>query len=649
MPPDAPPTTSVARIARDLRAALGAFGATPRVLALVWRAQRGYAAALLGLSLLQGLHPLAEVWLAKQIVDGLATARLGPGDPWDSAPTLMGVVALRAGLAVLNAASQAPSRFVWQQLGDCLTRDVNRLILVKANSLRDIALFENPRFHDQLLKAQHEAGTRPINMLRALTSALRTVLTLCSMLAVLGALGPGLVLVVVGATLPHVVVLFRQGGQQWQINDAMFPEVRKMGYLRRILTSQREAKEIRLFGLGDHFLSEYLRSFAEFHRRYATLRWQHWRWNTAFALLSGLGAAASYGYVVWLAALGAISVGGLVLYAGALAHVRSSLSDVLWQVGAFYRDALFSRNLFSFLDLAPTMEDVSPSARRPPAAQLTDGVELRNVGFAYPGVERAVLRDVSITIRPGQTVALVGENGAGKTTLVKLITRLYDPTSGQVLVDRVDLRQLDLDAWRRRIAVVFQDSAHYSLTARENIGVGNLALAHDEGAVRRAAALARADTVVERLPAGYDTVLGAGFAAVGRGAELSGGEWQKVALARAFMRVVSSASADGASGDDGAGDGAQLLILDEPTAALDARAEHELYQRFRELTRGRATLLISHRFSTVRMADHIAVLEDGRITEQGSHDDLIARSGTYARLYAMQAERYLESASEERL
>ncbi|HEV2121362.1 MAG TPA: ABC transporter ATP-binding protein, partial [Chloroflexota bacterium] len=502
----------------------------------------------------------------------------------------------------------------------------------------------------------NEAGHRPLNIISSLVWMVRATLTLVSMAAVLFAFQPVLALIIVLVNLPNIYVRFRQGKEQWVINNWSVPEVRMMNYFRRLLTDKVDAKEIRLFGLGDYFLGEHARTFDTFHRRYSLMRRRHWGWNSALAALAGLGMAGAYGYIVLHVAAGTSTLGDLLLYTGALTAVQQNLATLTWQVSSFYQGNLFVRNLFEFLDMPPSMPEPPPGTKPPVPAPLQQGIELRGVAFAYAGSNRNVLEDVTLVIRPGQTVALVGENGAGKTTLVKLLTRLYDPTAGQIFVDGVDLRAYDLESWRRQIAVVFQDFTRFNLPARENIGLGRFEHAEDLMRVQAAAGRGGADTVISRLPDGYDTMLGRRFSGIGHdGVDLSGGEWQKIALSRAFMRagdvplspspspssipLSPSPSPSMREGNDGSG-GAQLLILDEPTAALDARAEHELFLRFNDLTRGKTTLLISHRFSTVRMADHIAVLEDGRITEQGSHQELMARGATYARLYGMQAERY---------
>ncbi|MBI3971347.1 MAG: ABC transporter ATP-binding protein [Chloroflexi bacterium] len=644
---------------------------TPRIVGLVWRAHPWYALGALLLNAAQGVSPMLHAWLAKLVLDAIAAAVSGAGEPAAAVPYILALAAARALYSLGDASLRAPAHLVWQQLADYVTRDVQALLLRKATSRRDIAFFESPRYYDLLERARNDAGFRPINLVNTLLAIFRTVLGLLAAGGVLFALQPLLPALLVACSLPQFVVQFRQGREVWALNDSSIPEVRWMGYVRRVLTERAEAKEVRLFGLGGYFLGEHQRAFESYRARYAAQRVRHWRWNTALAALGGVAGAAGYGYIVVLALSGRSSVDDIVLYTAALAAVQGATEGLVSQLASVYEGNLFARNVFACLDLAPALpERRAPEARRV-AVPLRAGIELRGVGFTYAGTERPVLHDVSFAIRPGQSVALVGENGAGKTTLVKLLTRLYDPTAGRILVDGVDLREHDLDDWRRQIAVVFQDFMRYALVARENIGVGNVPLIEDLAAVRAAARRGGAHEVVARLPDRYEAMLGRRFKGSGSdGVDLSGGEWQKVALSRAFMRVplTPGPSSTGGRGEPGVtagasrparpadgpplgaalsrdgsgarGEGAQLLILDEPTAALDARAEHELYLRFRELTRGRSTLLISHRFSTVRMADHIVVLDGGRIAEEGTHAELLALGGTYADLYEKQAARY---------
>ena len=615
---------------RALRETLAVFKHTPRVVRLVWRASPRYATLQMGISVVHGLQPVVQAWLAKVVVDAVARAVMGSGDARAALPALAGILALRTCVSVLTAGLWAPSRYIWQQLGDLLTRDVNHLILAKANSFKDIRLFESPSFHDTLLKAQSESSYRPINMMNNLHNGVRELLQIVTMLGVVVAFSPPVALLLVLLSVPNVYALSRQGREFWAMNNWTIPEVRKMNYLRRLLTDKNEAKEVRLFGLGDYFLRQHGEAFNSFHTRYSAMRRRHWRWNTLLAVLSACGTALATGHAVLQALRGAITLGDLVFYTAAIGQVTGTLNGISWQVSGFHQGNLFIGNLFRFLDLPETMPVPPTGAVRTAPVPMREGIRLEDVWFRYDADGRDVLKGITLAIRPGQTVALVGENGAGKTTLVKLLSRLYDPTAGRITVDGVDLRECDIDSWRRQVSVVFQDFMRFNLVARENIALGDVTRVPEAAMVQAAAARGGADEMIARLPDGYETMLGRRFSEVGRdGADLSGGEWQKVALSRAFYRSSENGTP-----------GAQLLILDEPTAALDARAEHELFQRFRDLTKDKATVLISHRFSTVRMADVIAVLEDGRITELGSHAELIARGGTYARLYAMQAERY---------
>jgi ATP-binding cassette subfamily B protein len=389
-----------------------------------------------------------------------------------------------------------------------------------------------------------------------------------------------------------------------------------MSYLEHLLTVDHSAKEIKLFGLGEPLLKRYQEFFWKFYREDTNLA----RRRSVISVLWGLLASASYygayAWIVWRTVSGTITIGDMTFYLTLFRQSQATFQGIFYNTGQLYESGLFLQNLFGFLSLAPQM--ISGKGRKVPRP-ITRGIEFRDVSFRYPDREEWALKDVNLTVLPGEKIALVGANGAGKTTLIKLLTRLYDPTEGQILLDGVDLREYDLDDLRECIGVIFQDFVRYQVSARENIGFGQIAELANEPRILSASERGGADEVIERLPKGYDTVLGRWFE---KGAELSGGQWQKIALGRAFMRD------------------SEVLVLDEPTAALDAEREYEIFQRFRELTAGRIAFLISHRFSTVRMADRIVVIEGGQLTELGTHHELLELDGTYARLFNMQAEGY---------
>ena len=620
-----------ARLA-ELRRRAQVLGGTRRVFGLVWAAQPRLALLVVGLNLAQGIQPAISLWLSKLLIDSVAAA--------DAEAVLRLVV---ANLIVFLLVSQiGPAMgYSQRQLGDYLAHEVQSRILLKATSLKDVSYFEDPAYYDALRRAQHSDTLRsPISLLTGMTALLRNTVHLVSMLAVLTRFGPLVALAALLLAAPNLYLQLASQYQSFSVARWNIVEARWMRYFGELLTGAREAREVRIFDLGEHFVQRYLAQFEQYIARFGAVRRRYLRLNVACAALTSLGFSLVYGYFGLAALLRWITLGDMTLYSGAALQAHQRIMELVREVGTLYKDVLFVSQLFEFLDAPPSMAVRSSDDARPVPQPMQHGIEFRDVTFTYPGAARPVLERFNLTIRPGECVALVGENGAGKTTIVKLLGRLYDPQRGAVLVDGVDVRDLDLDQWRRQLGAIFQDFARYHLTAGANVGLGRLERLADDAAIERAATRGGATAVVDRLPAGYETVLGRwlgsgdgektsnGIAADAGGAELSGGEWQKVALSRAFMR------ADGGPGD------AQLLILDEPTAALDTQAEYDVYARFHDLTAGKATLLISHRFSTVKMADRIVVLENGSIAEEGTHADLMALNGTYADLYEKQASKY---------
>lgn len=633
-----------------VRTAPRALRTVPSVLRLVWDAHRAYSVALVALVLAQGLQPVAALWITKLVIDAAVRA-MGP----DTAPTgmvaaareVLGLVALAGLLTLAHRLVEPAATLVQTQLGDSLAREIQHRVLAKTNSLADISRFEDPSFYDSLQRAAGTETTyRPMGALLNMAAMLRLVVQLTALAAVVAAFGPMLVLVLLATAAPTFVLQLRGQVQAYAVTDSSVPEIRRMRYFGELIAGRDAAKELRLFDLAGFFFSRFLDAWAAFHRRFSELRLRHCRWSASISALTSLGNAGVYAYFVLLALARRVTLGDLALYTQAVGQFQSTLGELLRRGSDLYGALLYIGRIFEFLDAPPAMRVLPAGEARVVPLPLRRGVELRDVTFVYPGTDRPVLDRLNLRIAPGESIALVGENGAGKTTIVKLLTRLYDPTEGQVLVDGTDLRDLDLEQWRSRVAVIFQDFAQYHLPARMNIGLGDLARLDDLRAVEAAAARGGAAAVIQKLEDGYDTVLGRWLSAtdspvrsnvvVREGAELSSGEWQKIALSRAFMRVGGPYPPGGGA----APAGAQLLILDEPTAALDPQSEYDVYVRFHELTRGRSTLLISHRFSTVKMADRIVVLEHGRIVEEGSHDELAARGGTYADMYEKQAARY---------
>jgi len=426
-----------------------------------------------------------------------------------------------------------------------------------------------------------------------------------------------LVLLVILISIPSLVYQAKYGGQMFALQTGRATDQRRLHYLSYLLTTDSPAKELRIFGLHRDLLERYRQFFARFYRENRSLNLRRTNSQLALGALGTVLSGLTYGYVVLQTIAGRLTLGQLTLYYQAFQQSQSQLNNLLSGVASTYENSLFLTDLFDYLSYAPRLPVRANPL--PVPCPVRQGLVLENVSFKYPGTEPCVLNHVSFAIRPGEAIALVGANGAGKTTLVKLLARLYDPTEGRITLDGVDLRDFDPAELHRRLGVIFQDYVRYQLTVLENIGFGRVEAMHDSARVARAAAQAGADSVIASLPEGYATPLGRWFH---DGQELSVGQWQKIALARAFMRD------------------ADLLILDEPTASLDVRSEYEVFRAFAKLTEAKMAVLISHRFSTVRMASRIVVIEDGSVLEQGSHDELIARGGRYAELFEMQAASY---------
>ena len=627
----------------------------PPFLRMVWQTHRGYTLGIALLRLLRAFVPLASLWVGKLIVDTIVAALQGGEPPWNRLALLVGIEFV---IVVIGEVAARTSTLLESLLGDLFSNRMSVRLMEHAATL-DLQHFEDPDFYDRLERARRQTVGR-IALLNQLFGLAQDALTLLTLVGTLLAFSPLLFVLLVLAVLPSFLGETHFAALGYSLLYQWTPERRKLDYYRYIAASDKTAKEIKLFGLAPHLIREYSRLADDFYEANRQLAIRRNLVSTALSLISSIGYYIAYAVIVYRTVLGVLTLGDLTLLSGTFARSRDLIQRMLLSTSQLYEQALYLDDLFVFLTMQPALP--RPEHPRPFPRPIREGFEFRDVWFRYPqGIgdrgqgtgegEREqsdsaslagprsrtsapagstlaegawVLRGVSFRIRPGERVALVGENGAGKTTITKLLVRLYEPTRGEILLDGHPLREYAPEDLHRAIGVIFQDFVRYDMSAEENIAVGRIGVLGEDGDrgrewIEDAAERSLAAPMIQDLPQRYQTMLGRRFEG---GVDLSGGQWQKVALARAYMRE------------------AQLLILDEPTAALDARAEYTVFERFAELTRGKMAVLISHRFSTVRMAERIIVLEDGRVLEEGSHEELLELEGRYAELFSLQAAGY---------
>jgi ATP-binding cassette, subfamily B, bacterial len=591
------------------------FAHTPGAVKLVWQTSRWATVCLGFLTLAAALLPASQAWVGKLIVDGVVSSIQQGPDP-ERIRSVFVYLILELILFLLATGLNQARRLIQQLIQLQLANRIRGEIIGKALSL-DLAFFEHPDFYDRLQNARRESGYKPVDLINDTFLIVQNTITLISFAVLLLRFSPWLIIILLAASIPAFIAETRFSEEGFRLLTRRAPETRQINYLARLLTEDVSAKEIKLFNLGDTLLARYMTLFDKFFREDKSLAMRRAVAGFGLGLIATLGFYGSYAWIVWHTVQGKISLGDMTLYLAIFRQGQSTFQAILSAVGSIYENNLFMANLFDFLGLKPQMGVAARNHALP--VPLRSGIEFRAIGFRYPEREEWALRDINLTIRRGEKIALVGPNGAGKTTLIKLLTRLYDPTEGTILIDGIDIRELDPLDLRQRIGVIFQDFVRYHLPASENIGFGQIEALDRMDRIIASARKSGAHAIVESLPDGYQTMLGRWFHG---GHELSVGQWQKIALARAFMRD------------------AEILVLDEPTASLDAETEYEIFRHFQELTTGKMAILISHRFSTVRMADRIVVIQEGRIAEVGSHQDLLRQEGIYAHLFTMQAEGY---------
>ncbi|WP_299706246.1 ABC transporter ATP-binding protein [uncultured Pontibacter sp.] len=599
---------------KSFREQVGALKNLPKFFRLIWETSKRMTIGNLLLRLIKSAIPLAMLYVGKLIIDEVIglIAETGERD----LSFLWILVAMELGLAIVSDLINRGITLLDSLLGDLFSNRTSVQLIEHAAKL-DLAQFEDATFYDKLERARRQTITRVVLMSQVL-SQLQDMVTIAFLAVGLIAFNPWLILILLVAVIPSFLGETHFNERTYSLSRSWTPERRELDYLRYIGASDETAKEIKTFNLSGFLASRFKQLSDRYYALNKNLIVRRAVWGSALSSLGTLAYYGAYIFILFQTVAGAITVGTLTFLAGSFSNMRGLLQGIMTRFSQIAESALYLQDLFDFLELKPQITPPTNPLQIPRPIQ--EGFTFEDVGFKYHNSENWAVRHLSFHLRAGEKLALVGKNGAGKTTLVKLLARLYEPTEGRILLDGVDLREYDLNDLRHQVGIIFQDYVRFQMSASDNIAIGQISNITDRDRIQGSAQKSLADPVIQRLPDGYEQVLGKRF---NKGVELSGGEWQKVALARAYMRD------------------AQLLILDEPTSALDARAEHEVFLRFSELIAGKTAVLISHRFSTVRMADRILFLEQGQLKELGSHEELLAQNGKYAELFTLQAKGYL--------
>ena len=602
---------------------MAALRNVPPFIKLIWETSPPMAIADAALRLVRAVLPVATLYVAKLIIDEVVRLAQLPNRPdgfgaWLDSGLLKHLgwlLTAEFALAIFSDLLLRAISLIESLLSELFTNSTSMRLMQHAASL-DLEHFEDSELQDKLERARRQAGGN-LGILNQVLGQAQDLVTIATFAASIVLVAPWLILLLIVALIPAFLGESYFSSQSYALNFTRTQERREIDYMRHTGASIETAKEVKIFGLSPFLIERYRRLAHDFYLANRKLAFRRASWGLALAAIGTLGYYIAYAYIAWRTVAGLFSVGTLTFLAGAFMRLRGLLEASLFRFSHLASQALYLEDLFGFFRIQPSI--TSPEHPRPFPRPISSGFVFENAGFRYPGAERWAVRHLDFQLRAGEVLALVGENGAGKTTLVKLLTRLYDPSEGRILLDGQDLREYDLAEVRANMGVIFQDFVRYHLTARENIAVGRIEALEDLPRIEGAARRSLADDVINKLPDRYEQLIGRRFKS---GVDLSVGEWQKLAIARAYMRE------------------AQVLILDEPTASLDARAEFEVFQRFKELSRGRTTVLISHRFSSVRMAERILVLADGKIEASGTHEELLAQRGRYAELFELQAAGY---------